>query len=616
MNTHFATSQRNNMRPLAFEGLLAPDCHSQLQSFLAASKDFLAQHGMPDAELFLAEPMHDNASGRTDWYTPAQEKPVPLAELSEAEQEQLLAKTQQSLDALTALSQSCAANNSMAASLLALATKHPGKEDIYSAGGTPVLINWGFEESSAASPEHIVRLGEKTQPGPVPPKPEPQPEPQPQEQPAPQQQAQSVTDTPPIPGSVPVQNTPQAAEAAMSPPPVPPAPAKSYAGCLPFLLPLLLALLLLWLLLAMLGLMPSPLPASCFHQAVPPASEHSGSGEWEQRMGSELARSRSLAQKAGTLTDRLMRHQALCVPKEVPKPAAKAPQTPPAEPVQPLKKDNPPQDKPVVPPAEPREESKPLAKNEMPDFSSPVVIPEEGQEAVPPKEESKPLAKNEMPDFGTPVVIPEEEKKPEPKPEPKPAPKVQAQAENKAPGTRPQENPKEMPNDNPQQDEPRPVQKAEKPKRGEKMQIPRDAAKNNDLSFLEGCWRSVTDLFSSATGEPIEAEYCFSSDGSGRRFIRQQDGSMCSGPARAGFNGRKLNITAPEAHCERGSSYVPQQVQCKGTEKSTRCHGKEETGRMSQPSLGGGLLGQVLGQTLGLVLGGSRDTWDATFIRK
>ncbi len=617
MNTHFATSQRNDMRPLAFEGLLATDCHSQLQSFLDASKAFLTRHGMPDAQLFLAEPMHDNATGKTDWYTPAAEKPVPLAELPEAEQELLLAKTSQYIEALTALAQSCAPKNSMAASLLALATKHPGKEDIYSAGGTPVLINWGFEESAAARPEHIVRLGEKAPSAILQLQPEPRPEPQPELQPEkqPEQQAQPVPGAAPEPQPVPVQDMPQAA---VTPPPVPPAPARSYTGCLPFLLPLLLALLLIWLFLAILGLLPSPLPASCFRQAVPMANAPAGNGAleqgpWKQRLDSELARSRALAQKADNLLNRVRDHQALCVPKETPKPAVPAPLTPPAQPKPPLaepvvpQKPEPPQSDPVVPQEQPEPpQAEPVVPQEEPqkeEPETPAIQPEEkpAEEPAQPKAEPAPLAKNEMPDFSTPVVIPEEEKKPEPKPRTKP--KAQARAENKAPEARPEPQPEAKP-------------KANRQRKGEAMQIPKDAAKNNDLSFLEGCWRSVTNLYNSATGVPIEMEYCFSGNGSGRRVIRQRDGDICSGSATARFSGSRLNITAGEAYC-RGGTFVPQTVQCNGTEQSTRCHGKEKKGAQQGPNMGGGFLGQLLGQTLGMILGGgSNGTWDATFIRK
>ncbi len=442
MNTHFATSQRNDMRPLAFEGLLATDCHSQLQSFLAASKAFLTRHGMPDAQIFLAEPMHDAVTGKTDWYTPAKEKPVPLADLSETEQELLLAKTRQYQDVIRALARNCAQKNSMAASLLALATKHPGKQDIYSAGGTPVLINWGFEESNAATPEHIMRMGEKDKPLPVQPGPVPGTSLRPVTVQAVPEAGRAAVMPP---------NEPHASQVAYVPPPappVPPAPATTYAGCMPLLLPLFLALLLLWLLLAVLGVWPSPLPASCFHETLP--------------NGDELARNRVLAQKADALGTRLMEHQALCVPKTEPKLAEKPPR---AEELKPplAQQPQPHQDEPAALPEAHKEE--PKAKPEVQEPEKPAEKP------VQPKEESKPLAQNEMPDFSTPVVIPEEEKKTEPRPK-----KPKAQAEKKAP----EASQKDMP-----KDEPKAKPRAERQKKGEAMQIPRDAAKNNDLSFLE-----------------------------------------------------------------------------------------------------------------------------------
>ncbi len=489
MNTHFATSQRNDMRPLAFEGLPATDCHDQLQAFLAANQAFLAQHGMPDALVFLAEPMHDAATGKIDWYTSAKERPVPLADLSGAEQQVLLAKTQQCLDALRALAKNGAKRHDIAASFLSLATMHPGEQDIYSAGGTPVLINWGFDPSLVAHPENIIRLGEKARPEPVrpEPKPEPEPEPVPQAQPAPEASA--------IPGPVPVQNIPQAAKTAATPPPVPPATSTTNAGCLPFLLPLLLALLLLWLILAIAGLVPSPLPASCFHQAVPSGNAPAAGDSLEQRIDNEHARSRVLAEKADSLNNMVREHQALCLPREEPKPAAEAPVTPQEDPVR--------------------------------------------EDPVPQKQESQPLADSEMPDFGTPPAAPETEQK------------------------------------------------------GEAMQIPEEAARKKDLSFLEGCWRSVTGLKNSLTGRPITAEYCFSGDGEGYRNVTEDDGQICKGPLKASFSGSKLNIDARDALCGDGRSYVPQKVTCEGSENSTQCYGREWDD-----------------------VEGSENRWEAGFVRK
>ncbi len=523
MNTHFATSQRNTMRPLAYEGLLATDCYDQLHTFLVANKAYLSKHGMPQAQLFLAEPMYDPASGQIDWYTTAKEKPVPLADLQEAEQQALLARTQQCLNTISALAKNGTGRHDIAASFLSLAIMHPGDEDIYSADGNPVLINWGFEASSAAQPEHIMRLGGQDQPRPE--------QPQPQTQP----QAQPVPEDYPEPEPVPVQDT---HEAAVTPPPETPAPpvaGRSYTGCLPFLLPLLLALLLLWLLLAILGLLPSPLPASCFHQTVPMDTDSARSGARDsgnqetpdQGLDSELARSRALAQKADNLIDRVMRHQAMCVPKETPRPVIPAPQNPPAEPVPPAAETVPPAAEPAVPQEEPRQEA---PKQEEP---------------VPPAEESRPLAENEMPDFGAPAVVPEKEKK--------------------------EERPRDA-------------------KKGEAMQIPEDAAKKKDLSFLEGCWRSVTGLKNATTGRPITAEYCFSANGKGYRKITEDDGQICKGPLKARFKGNKLHIDARSASCPDGKNYVSQKVTCESTEHSTQCSGRERNSRGDTITWGAGFV--------------------------
>ncbi len=517
MNTHFATSQRNTMRPLAFEGLLITDCYDQLHTFLVANQAFLSKHGMAHAHLFLAEPMYDPATGQIDWYTTAKETPVPLADLPEAEQQALLARTQQCLNSISALVKNGTGRHDIAASFLSLAIIHPGDQDIYSAGGTPVLINWGFEESSAAQPEHIMRLGGQDQPRPE--------QPQPQTQP----QAQPVPEFVPEPQPVPVQDTHEAAVTPPPVPPVPPAAARSYTGCLPYLLPLLLALLLIWLLLAILGLLPSPLPASCFHQAVPMDTDSARSEAWDsgkqetpdQGLDSELARSRVLAQKADNLIERLRAHQALCVPKDEPRPVVPDAPNPPEEPVPPVTEPAPPAEEPAVPMEEPKQE-----------------------EPAPPAEESRPLAENEMPDFGAPAVVPEKEEA-----------------------------------------RPKAAQK------GEAMQIPEEAAKKKDLSFLEGCWRSVTGLKNASTGRPITAEYCFSANGKGYRKVTEDDGQICKGPLKARFKGSKLNIDAKEASCPDGKRYVSQKVTCEGTEYSTQCYGREQNYR---------------GETI---------TWEAGFVR-
>lgn len=173
---------------------------------------------------------------------------------------------------------------------------------------------------------------------------------------------------------------------------------------------------------------------------------------------------------------------------------------------------------------------------------------------------------NAVYNFGTrSAKLPQPVKKAAPAPEEKVKP-----AEKPAPAPKPQEKPK--------------------PIKNEDLKIPQDAAKKKDLSFLEGCWVSETGLFSHPSGVPIVAEYCFDKKGKGRRFVRERNGQVCSGSAKAQFQGTRLEFDAPTAKCPQGGQYVPQDVKCTGSETSTQCHGNE--------------------------LGGKRLKWDARFKRK
>ncbi len=188
----------------------------------------------------------------------------------------------------------------------------------------------------------------------------------------------------------------------------------------------------------------------------------------------------------------------------------------------------------------------------------------------PKKEEAKqPEPEVVEPFFGeTPVEPPKVAEAPKPQPKPKPEPK--------------QEPPKVDP---PKQEPPKPA-----PKKNDNLAIPEDAAKKNDLTFLEGCWTSETGLYSHPSNEPIIAEYCFDKSGKGRRFVRERNGQVCSGSASARFQGNQLQFDSSQARCPRGGTYVPQKVECNGQENSTQCKGRE--------------------------LGGANLKWDARFKRK
>ena len=196
-----------------------------------------------------------------------------------------------------------------------------------------------------------------------------------------------------------------------------------------------------------------------------------------------------------------------------------------------------------------------------------------------------------------PVTPPKvEEKKEEPKPDPEVVepflgetpvepPKV-AEAPKPKPKPEPKQEPKPLPKEEPKpQEPPKPA-----PKKNDNLAIPEDAAKKNDLSFLEGCWTSETGLYSHPSNEPIIAEYCFDKSGKGRRLVRERNGQVCSGSASARFQGNQLQFDSSQARCPRGGTYVPQKVECTGQENTTQCKGRE--------------------------LGGANLKWDARFKRK
>ena len=301
MNTHFATSQRNDMRPLAFEGILATDCYAQLHDFLVQNDSFLKKHGMPDAAVFLAEPMCDAASGQIDWYTTATGTPTPIASLPPKEQTALRAKTARYLAVLKALTESAAGkNNKMAAALLALALRHPSEQDIYAFGSTPVLINWGFGSSSSTSSESIMLLVDKEQPKPA--------------DPAPNEPSE-----PAAPAAAPVYAAP------VEPQIITTSTSVAWTGCLAWLLPFILFFILLWLLLSMLGILPSPpLPS--------PGIIH------DAGMKQELARSRNLQEQAIKTYANLQTRHLQCLSAQdgqddsALQPKASAPQNAPAQP--------------------------------------------------------------------------------------------------------------------------------------------------------------------------------------------------------------------------------------------------------------------------------------------
>lgn len=321
-----------------------------------------------------------------------------------------------------------------------------------------------------------------------------------------------------------------AATAAELPPPPPSSANEKRAGfpwlraLLAFLLGLLLLIGLFFLISLLFG------PAGCSRDAILPAGcsaqappeEPQLKPELQSSLTAEQEKEKSLRRQLDDLRNELDKRAALCKP--IP-PLAQAPKVEPPVPT-PLQ----PEEKPV--PEEPKQEE---------------------PEAPPSMEELMPL---------TPEAPPEPKPEPKPKAEPKPTPK---------PEPKPKEDPK--------------PKATPKPKKGEELRIPKDAPKNNNMSFLEGCWSSETGLVNRRTGEPLDVQYCFDANGRGSRVVKQKrSNSRCAGSVRARFDSSgKLLIDADSAACSNGGNFVPHYVQCTpDSSGKAQCYGQERGGQSNR----------------------------------
>lgn len=259
--TCLTSSRRGDMQALAVRGIFATDCYPQIQGLISRALG-------PDCAALLAEPQHDAAQQRIDWYTSREGSAVPVRDLPPEAAQAVRAKAARHAAAIAELGRRHDATAAdMADDMTALVLRHVSEDDLWSVGGEPVLINWGFAPGRAgAQAQDLTRMGL-----------------------APRPVAQTAAPVPPAP-----------------PPPVTPA---GGCGCLGRLLPLLLLLLLLWLLAAALGYLPSPLPAAC---APTPDTA---------ALDKEKARTAPLESELETLLRQLRERAALCVP---PAPAPQA----------------------------------------------------------------------------------------------------------------------------------------------------------------------------------------------------------------------------------------------------------------------------------------------------
>lgn len=211
---------------------------------------------------------------------------------------------------------------------------------------------------------------------------------------------------------------------------------------------------------------------------------------------------------------------------------------------------------------------------EQPKVAVPAIVAPEAPQAQTPEPDQLTLAEllpmTTIPEQASPKPAQEKpapkaaEPKKEPK-EPKQAPikpqekKIQPKPEKKA--ATPKEEPKTPPKPSPKQTKP-----------GQELRIPPEAAKNGDLSFLEGCWQGTRpEYYSKRT---IKECFCFGANGkSGKRRVFDPLGHrQCIGASRATLSAAGvLSVTSSGAACNDGERWGQAEMICKNSGPKTPC---------------------------------------------
>ena len=110
----------------------------------------------------------------------------------------------------------------------------------------------------------------------------------------------------------------------------------------------------------------------------------------------------------------------------------------------------------------------------------------------------------------------------------------------------------------------------------DRLAIPPDAAANNDLSFLQGCWIAKSTACSDPAKPTIDL-YCFDMNGRGTRTVIDQHGrgdTYCGG-LQASFDSQgRLLIIVERTNTVNARYYCKEQVTCTNTGRSLLCLAK------------------------------------------
>jgi hypothetical protein len=106
------------------------------------------------------------------------------------------------------------------------------------------------------------------------------------------------------------------------------------------------------------------------------------------------------------------------------------------------------------------------------------------------------------------------------------------------------------------------------PKPGDGFVIPADGDPN-DLSFLEGCWRT-DGLERKETGQPVTYEYCFTGKGKGKATLKEFNSSgkhtgTCNATVTARRKGQSVQMRDSGLRCRGGRYYHVATLDCQNS---------------------------------------------------
>ena len=155
--TLITSTPRSAVHPLAVQGILVPECHTQIVDIVRSR--------LGEAHVLLfAEPVFDTDRGVIDWYTPVQGTPARLGSLDADAQQRVRGRFIAMADEIRACVKPLKAvgdsRRGLAGDILELALLYPDEDALYLVGEQPVVTCWGCGPAQAGvEPQDLSRLG-------------------------------------------------------------------------------------------------------------------------------------------------------------------------------------------------------------------------------------------------------------------------------------------------------------------------------------------------------------------------------------------------------------------------------------------------------------------------